>query len=424
MPRPLPDNVETITGWSWYLIPVPDHPVFVQAAWDAYSELAHPWNWGKEGRVPDSDIAAQLWANALYEALRVRDMGFPDSILDYIDEVEALLQQILQTSGCCSNVAPTDETQTFTGDYPTTAPSTWGDGETVVDSDDWQELVCGAANAYVDYLKEMNDNIQLVIAGGSLVIGAIAGLLGLLTGAGVLAAVAWGTASTVVGNLVALGSGAAFAGVDDDIEAAREDIVCAIWNDASATALADAVEAAVGSVAWSTFYAYVDYPTALATMLTGTLGDQHLPVNRDDTCYCAPDTLGSWDWGSADNGWDGWTNDAGASLETTYAYRFLWGLIMYRTFTLEAGTTQVTISMHAAGPAGIPQRVRVQARDGASVSGTILATVDHDFESNETFDYVLNVSGRTGASITINVYKDSGSQSYRPQLFDATSTYS
>src|SRR3990172_864835 len=109
MPHPLPEDVAGVSGTRWFLVAVPYDPAYTRAAMDIYTDMANYWKWGMEGPVPtDSDLAAQQWANAIAETLEALEMGFPDILLGYIDEVEELLQA-LQGSGCCDDDFAVDQ---------------------------------------------------------------------------------------------------------------------------------------------------------------------------------------------------------------------------------------------------------------------------------------------------------------------------
>lgn len=245
MPRPIPDDVENVTGFIWYLIPVPDDPVFVQAAWDAFTELTKPWNWGKEGRVPESDIAAQKWSDAIYEALRVRDMGFPDDILTYIDEVETLLESILEKSPCCDDAALYDELTDPDGIVDPETDETGGDivvgeGDPPGEIPDWptyHDELCDRATRFADGLLTW---VQFLEGLSSLTqIGLAAVLAGLLLG---LNAVGIATAAIAIGVLdvldildqvrTLLGAPPPWQDAKDEISdpAVKEQIRCAILH--------------------------------------------------------------------------------------------------------------------------------------------------------------------------------------------------
>src|SRR3989304_10524433 len=110
MPYPIPEDLNEIEGWRWFLVPLPDNDQMIANAWGMWSELSNYWAWGLEGPVPElSDQAAQIWADALYEGMRVQAMGFPDILLGHIDEVEALLRQLSVEQACCEWIPGGDQ---------------------------------------------------------------------------------------------------------------------------------------------------------------------------------------------------------------------------------------------------------------------------------------------------------------------------
>lgn len=268
MPRPIPDDVENVTGFDWFLIPVPSDPVFIAAAWDAFSELTYPWNWGKEGRVPESDIAAQLWSDAIYEALRVRDMGFPDVILDYIDEVETLLAAI-RDKPCCDNVsyAPLGGDENTGGatdleDRVGDPPDTWGN-EPIADWSEWETYKCGAARAMATLPAEIMRRFDAISAheDGAGWVDLIGAALAWIPVVGEPAEILW----IWIGNIIDAGLDWAvdFEGAAQEIEAAQADIECAIFQadgvEAAATAMENAVQDAVTGLLASAFVPFFPY---------------------------------------------------------------------------------------------------------------------------------------------------------------------
>lgn len=268
MPYPIPDNLDNIEGWRWYLVPLPDDDQMIQVAWGMWSELTHFWNWGKEGPVPEqSEKAAQLWAAALYEAWRIRDMGFPDLILTYIDEVEGLLRQIRDV-GCCGPQDPT-EGQFYTdaiSDGVGDVPQNIIDAGFATDSTDWagfDAYKCMIAHVIIDDAREkltrlanLYDDEGLDFIGGA---GAAAAILGFI-----FANLATGGAALVAGIIGASGAAAALyswlnnvgstvlTGIASDLDTNRDDIACAIYGADGPDAAISAFYSAVGSTAGAT----------------------------------------------------------------------------------------------------------------------------------------------------------------------------
>lgn len=217
--------------------------------------------------------------------------GIPLSqLIEYIDDIEDLLRgmQALQqiTVQCCDNLGPANEQVETDLEPGGTPPGTWGD-EPVSDLEDWEQLVCGAAHAYVDFLKNSANEIETFVELGVLAVGGVAALLSILAGAGILLTISYGTAATVVSALVAGATVGLFGSVAADLEAARADIVCEIVH-GDVAGFSAAIEAAISPLAWSTFFQFIDYASARNVMLEGSHGEETLGVNRRDDCVCAP----------------------------------------------------------------------------------------------------------------------------------------
>lgn len=208
MPYPIPDNLDNIEGWRWYLVPLPDNDQMIQVAWGMWSELTHFWNWGKEGPVPEqSEKAAQLWAAALYEAWRIRDMGFPDLILTYIDEVETLLEAI-RDRPCCPPALETlypvpdgSVDVTDVGDQ-TGQDIVWDVGDPPGGASTWAEATlarCSRAEDFAAGLSRWIDvSVILQQAGETFsIVGFVAAVVAFLASFGITVAV--GSAALAVG---------------------------------------------------------------------------------------------------------------------------------------------------------------------------------------------------------------------------------
>ena len=208
-------------------------------------------------------------------------------LIGYIDEIEDLLKamQTIGVTPCCDTIAPLAERKQSDEDYPDTPPAEWGDGEPIADSDDWMELVCGAAHKYVDLLKDTGDELEGLFIAGALVMGGIAGLLSLGAGAGILLAVSYSVAAGITTGLIEGMILGTFGDTVDDLEANRASITCAIVL-GTATDLSDAIEDAVSALAWTLWFQWVDYESAWATMVDGYNSNGALEVSRRTDCDC------------------------------------------------------------------------------------------------------------------------------------------
>jgi hypothetical protein len=164
--------------------------------------------------------------------------------------------------------------------------------------------VCYNAHLYVDNLKNIGDVLWEVVKENSLYLGVIAAVLALAAFAGIGAAVAYLTVSGIVAIIAGSATIATFSDTKDDLEAAREDIVCALIIGGD---LAGAVEAALGSgPAWDLFYRWVPYDTAMAIIHEGGHDGEFLPAETRDDCVCDEEIefIENWQWNAdVDDPW-------------------------------------------------------------------------------------------------------------------------
>lgn len=293
--------------------------------------LTEQLTWDATFKVADYDFSDRdTLAAEVADTQRNLMMGVDLSdILGYIDDIEDLLEA-LQNIGvtnqpCCDTTGPVQETHEQTTEYPDTVPDTWGD-TAIADLDEWQQQICGAAENYVEYLASMGDQLDDLVHSGAIVIAAIAGMLALLSGAGILLAITYGAAASITTGLITGAVAATFDNTRANIEAVASDIECAILaNDPSS--LADIIETAVGSVPWTLWFAHVTYTSAVATMIDGFNANGSLPDNASTDCDCEEDDIDdteiyyntvaginhSYD---SENGW--WTIDSEVSSCDTF----------------------------------------------------------------------------------------------------------
>lgn len=304
MPYPIPDNLDNIEGWRWYLVPMPDDDQMIQVAWGMWSELANYWMWGLEGPIPeDSDKAAQLWADAIYEAWRVRDMGFPDDILTYIDEVETLLRAI-RDSQCCGPQDITDG-QLYTdavtdnsGDVPANIVS----AGYASDSNDWTgfaEYKCMIAHVIIDNTRQklesfaglFNDEGTELVGGIATVAAVLGAVLGLVTGSwvvlvvGLIASV--GSVALAYEQILAIGS-ATLTAWSAALDEERDAIACAIYgadgSNAALSALYSAVDSNVSAAAGA-FVRTMNMGPVVRALYSGRYDQQNVAQNLADAGF-------------------------------------------------------------------------------------------------------------------------------------------
>jgi hypothetical protein len=338
------------------LVFFPDKPEYRRALLGAltYFETWLAWELDDSKRGKD---AARAWALANFCTLECWNMACIDELLETMEAVRALLEN---KKDCCDDNTTygiQEEIETDitpgVGDppdyYGETAIATW---------DDWDEHVCYNAHLYVDNLKNIGNQIGGAFEQNSLFLGLIAAGLVLLTFSGVGLPVAYLLASFVVTGLVLTATATTFADTADEIEEARNDIICAILQGGS---LATIVENAIGSAAWTLFYQYVDYDSAMSIIHDGGITGDYLPTETRDDCYCGPELedgqlvknpswvnnadywdLVDWTWGAGTGdhlGTLGGTPDA--TEQTDYAD------FQSDNFTIPAGVTAVMPQVRA-----------------------------------------------------------------------------
>lgn len=209
-------------------------------------------------------------------------MACIDELLETMEAVRALLEN---RKDCCDdNVSYgiQDEVDTEIDPGVGDPPDYYGE-TAIADWDDWVEHVCYNAHLYVDNLKNMGAQLGGAVEQNSLYLGLIAAGLVLLTFSGVGLPVAYLLASFVVTGLVLAATVATFEDTAEELETAREDIVCALVQGGD---LATEVENAIGSSAWDLFYQFVDYDSATAIIHEGGANGEYLPEETDDSCTC------------------------------------------------------------------------------------------------------------------------------------------
>lgn len=265
MPHPLPDDVNNVTGLRWFLAAVPDDPAFTRAAWDIFTEMTNFWKWGKEGPVPnDSDKAAALWSEAVYETIEAYQMGFPQLIIDNIDDIETILQAILdraEVEGCCDDgvydivTDPDGIIQPLPDD--TGQDIEWDIGTPPGGESTWESATlerCAQAEKFADGLDGWILAVQAMHALPTLgILIVLSYFLAALAGIGLGVAVAGG-AFGVVGAYTLFAELQALFELTPDYAAAQAelddpdvigDVVCAIITSDNAAAAESAIDAAL-----------------------------------------------------------------------------------------------------------------------------------------------------------------------------------
>lgn len=328
MPYLLPAG-DAYTQEHWcYLVFVPAKEEYRRALAGSLVGL-EVWNiWERDSAKRGQD-AALAWKEANQLTLACMD-GTMSCLDDILEELVAIREALSIARDCCDIpfiYVPDEETDPpiidpGVGD----PPDEWGDGEIITTWDDWEGYVCYYANIYVDNLLNMADSLSAYASIGAFVVMGIAALLAIGASLGLLIAVSYPAAAAIVSGLLVGGTAIVFQDTRDEIEAARDSIVCAIMQN---TGLGDAVEDALGSgLAWDLFFQFLNYNLALETIYTGEYDGEYLEALTDDTCAClAPgefDITFTFDadieewhaWGPGNQSYNAGLGNPAGSLET------------------------------------------------------------------------------------------------------------
>lgn len=264
------------------LVYLPNRPEYWQALLAAvhYFSTWRAWERDDDKRGKD---AATNWRAAFELTIGCWRMTCLEELTQAVTDILELLQT---RKDCCDDnitYLPVDEIETDIIPFEGDPPDVYGETE-IEDWDEWAEHVCYNAHLYVDYLGHAGDSLYEAVRNSALIIGVIAALLTLLATVGVGAPVAFTLAAGIVSGIVLGGNIYTFDGTYEAIEAARQDIVCAIVQ---GTGLAEAVETALGSgVDWDLFYQFIPYETAIAVIWEGGVDDEFLETETREDCGC------------------------------------------------------------------------------------------------------------------------------------------
>lgn len=207
------------------------------------------------------------------------------------DDVAAILAVLQSKKDCCDDnitYGPSDEVETDIDPGEGDPPDEYGETE-ITTWDDWYEHVCYNAHQYVDALVAQAEQLDDAVGWGFLSIGLVAAVLVALSFTGLGLALSYAAAAAAL-IVIQEGGTLFFGDTADDIEDARNDIVCAFLQ---GTSLGDAVEDAIGSLdpAWA-FFSLIDYDSAQAIIYEGGYNGEYLPTETKDDCSdCGYDQL-------------------------------------------------------------------------------------------------------------------------------------
>lgn len=282
---PLPDGELGEDEIVCQLVFLPDRPEYWQALLGAIHYMSTWLAWERDSGKRGKDAAAN-WREAFELTMGCWRMTCLEDLTTTVTDILELLQN---KKDCCDDnitYLPVDpiDTDIIPGDGD--PPATYGE-TAVSDWLEWMEYLCFSAHKYVDYLAHAGNSMMEATRNSAIAIGVIAAILGLLAFSGIGLPIAFGLAAAVVSGLILGGTIAMFDDTEADIEAARDDIVCAILMGGS---LADAVEDALGSnAAWDLFFQFIQYDDAIAVMYEGGYEDEFLEATTRDDCFCVED---------------------------------------------------------------------------------------------------------------------------------------
>lgn len=306
MPYPAPVDVGAVSGFECYLVFIPDDEAYLQAAWGAYTDMAHQWNWGKDSQHEDSEDIEQHWLEAI--ALTAEEIGVSklDTIIGHIDQLEDLIAALEASGACCdppASLLPIDAIPDAGYQFEGSSyPSTWGDGEAIASQADYDEVLCAMAHRYVDNLAHIGQQIDELMTVGVITVSLLAGLLAAVSSLGLFAIFAYATASAGVTEMISGWVASLFTTASAAIETAREDIVCAFLT-GNSSVLSDEVEATVSAASWTAFFQFLDYVSPFNAAQTGEFNGEYIAIDRNDTCDCSSEFTAIFDWDTTLETW-------------------------------------------------------------------------------------------------------------------------
>jgi hypothetical protein len=282
---PLPDDPD-VTEYAYFLVAIPNDPVYRQAIKGHFGELAYPAKWGLEGIEPGSYIAAQAWLRAIDETWRLLEMGWPDLVLDYIDEIETFLEGMQRAQGmqlpCCDNI--------ITGAPPGGGSSTDPVPQPVIDAgyatgvDDqegYASYKCLASHILIDNLLAKLGDFQFLSSLGAIGMALAVSILGTIVGGASVVLVVAGIAIDVAA-IAALWqtikdlSSAEFESLAATLNDNRNRIICAMVQadgiDATIQAFNDEIDE-IYSAFNATIIKNLNVPYMIQTLIYGEFHD-------------------------------------------------------------------------------------------------------------------------------------------------------
>ncbi|GAH56285.1 unnamed protein product, partial [marine sediment metagenome] len=264
------------------LVYLPDRPEYWQAFLGALSYMTTWKAWERDDDKRGKD-AAENWREAFELTMGCWRMTCLDDLKSDVAAILAVLQLQLQ---CCDENSTYGESSEYETDIiPGVGddPETYGETE-VEDWDEWTEYLCYQANEWVDELILQAGNWEVYLNAGGATIGLLAGSIVAISFFVVGGFVSVPILMLAFAGIAAGMTATLFSDAADDIEAARDDIICAIMLGGD---VGYAVEQALSSGAsWDLFYTLIDYESAVSILYEGGDGETYLEPDTDDSCNC------------------------------------------------------------------------------------------------------------------------------------------
>lgn len=305
---PLPSGEAYTDDIVCQLVYLPNRPEYWRALLAALHYFATWKAWERDDDHRGAD-AARAWRESFELTLECWRMTCLNQLQEDVANIFVLLRD---RKDCCDdNITYGPQTEVGTEIEPEVGDPPDYYGETAVtDWDDWLEHVCHNAHLYVDSLVWQATEMNTLLTLGGVGIGFLGAALVLLSFVGVGLAVTYALVAATAAGILELGSLGIFLTTADDIEDARNDIVCSLlWGNS----LSDAVETALGSASldWLSFFSQIDYESATAIIYEGGYESEYLPADTRDDCECVIPGMFAYTFVDPDK--QGWNMDTGTS---------------------------------------------------------------------------------------------------------------
>jgi hypothetical protein len=327
------------------LVYLPNRPEYWQAL---LTELHFLTTWQAWER--DEDKRGKDAASNFRDAFELTMGCWRMTCLEDLQANVAAILALMQTGVCCDgeNITYGDSTVYITTINPGVGDDPTYYGETAVaDWEEWLEYLCYSANAWVDNLVAQANQAETALGVGGMTVALLAYMIASI--AYYIVGGTFNASVTMLGviNMVAGYTTDLFGDAADNIEAARDEIVCAVMLGGDVSV---AVEDALSSgTAWDLFYSLIDYESAVAILYEGGDGETYLEAEKLDTCNC--DSLGEYryEWGWPIDDMDEFTDLVGYDWRETQQEIHIHYTNGYRQIYVAGGQLRTWATLSSAG---------------------------------------------------------------------------